>query len=325
MLRVVLIAILVLLAVAAVWLFEGDIPAAEVDARYSNAASRFLTTPDGARLHYRDQGRRDGLPVVLVHGSNASLHTWEPWVAALGDGYRIITLDLPGHGLTGRVPGDDYGPQASSAAVHEVVEHLGLTRFVLGGNSMGGGVTWRYALDHPQSVRAMILVDASGLWSWRRQETSRTGDTPLAFELLRQPWFRALARYLDPYYLTVQGLRAAYNDSPVVDEALIQRYYQLSLREGTRIATLKRFGGFAGATQDAEPDLSVLTQPTLILWGARDTLIGPEVGQRFHELLPNSQLIVYDDLGHVPMEEDPVRTARDVRSFLAGLQAQGSG
>ena len=92
--------LIVLLIAASVFLFEGDIPAAQVDAKYSNAESQFLIMENGARVHYRDQGQEDGMPVVLVHGAMASLHTWEPWVEMLGQRYRVITLDLPAHGLT---------------------------------------------------------------------------------------------------------------------------------------------------------------------------------------------------------------------------------
>lgn len=89
---------IVLLILASVLLFEGDIPAAEIDAKYSNAESKFLVMDNGARVHYRDQGKQDGVPLVLVHGAMASLHTWEPWAEILGERYRVITLDLPAHG-----------------------------------------------------------------------------------------------------------------------------------------------------------------------------------------------------------------------------------
>lgn len=313
----VIAAILGLLLLGGVVVLEGDRPAAVIDARYSSNASRFLARPDGARIHYRDEGRADGLPLVLLHGSNASLHTWEPWVALLGDTYRVITLDLPGHGLTGRVPGDDYSTEAFVDTVLAVTTHLGVERFVLGGNSMGGGVTWRFALAHPDRVAAMVLVDATGLWSWREPGPPRGSGSPIAFRLLGQPWFRGVARNLDPKPLIGQGLRASFHNPELVDDAMIQRYYDLSLREGTRAATLARFG--AARSSEPEPDLAVLTQPTLILWGEHDTLIPPEVGQRFAAVLPDARLIVYPDAGHIPMEEVPERSAADVRSFLEGL------
>lgn len=320
--RILSTLILILLAVvvlAIAFLYKGDLPAAFVDQKYSNEFSEFLTTDDGSRVHYRDQGAKDAaLPVVLIHGSNASLHTWEPWINELKGQYRIITLDLPGHGLTGKVPTGEYGRAAQLGTVSAVVDHLGIDTFILGGNSMGGGVTWRYALENPDRVLGMILVDASGLASWRNDpppDASEAGDTPLAFQLLRQSWFRAIARYLDPRMLVEQGLRSAYNNSPVVTEQLIDRYYELALREGTREATLEMFADYSRSSA-AEPDLGQLDQPTLVMWGARDSLIPVAYANRFAEVLPNATVVIYDDLGHTPMEEAPTRTVRDVEEFL---------
>jgi pimeloyl-ACP methyl ester carboxylesterase len=327
MLRFLITTLALLLIVGVFWLFEDDLPAEEVDRRYSNQASRFLTTGSGARLHFRDQGNKDGLPVVLIPGANASLHTWEGWVDALGDAYRIVTLDLPAHGLTGRVPDADYGRDAQLRAVTAVADELGLQQFVLGGNSMGGGVTWRYALANPGRVMALVLVDSAPPPAWREDQAGSTQRrSPIAFTLLAQPWFRAVARYLDPQLLVAQGLRVAYHDSPVVDDALIARYRDLALRAGSREAILSAFPQpFAqprgAAATDGDP--AQITQPTLILWGAHDTLIDVEFGARFRDAMPDARLVVYSDLGHVPMEEAPARTAADVRAFLDAVLPAG--
>ena len=303
-------------------MYKGDLPASEVDAKYASKHSRFLDVAPGARIHYRDEGNPLGLPLVLVHGSNASLHTWEPWVQRLGNEFRVITLDLPGHGLTGRVVGDDYSSAAFIETINAVVEHLGVSGFALGGNSMGGGATWRYTLAYPEKVSAMILIDASGLPQWGRQrDPSADADDkgrPLAFTLLSKPWFRAIARFIDPYQLAAQGVRASYNNSPMVDQALIDRYYELSIREGTRDATLARFSSYSSRKGETV-DLSVLTQPTLIMWGVEDGLIPVSVAEEFEMVLPNAQKVVYDGIGHIPMEEHPDVSASDVRAFLKTL------
>lgn len=324
-LSTVLLVLLVVLGLGVAFLYKGDLPAAFVDQKYASEASRFLTTDDGARIHYRDEG--EGPAVVLLHGSNASLHTWEPWVETLSRQYRVVTLDLPGHGLTGAVPSGRYGSESQTATINAVVDHLGLETFVLGGNSMGGGATWRYALAHPDRVSAMILVDATGLADWRStaaESEEETGDTPLAFELLAQPWFRAVARYMDPRMLIEQGLPAAYNNSPVVNEELIDRYYELSLREGTREATMARFGAERPRTYTLE-EMATLTQPTLVMWGAQDSLIPVSIAYEFEAILPDTTLAIYDDLGHIPMEEAPARTVQDVLDFLDNLDQREPG
>ena len=282
---------------------------------------------NGARVHYRDEGAADGATVVLIHGAMASLHTWEPWVAILGQHYRVITLDLPGHGLTGQVPEDAYGADPLTETIDAVVNALGVERFVLGGNSMGGGATWRYALTYPQRVRAMILVDSVPPGDWREStaaaapadDAESERSAPIGFALLRQSWFRAIARYLDPAPLVEQGLLSAYNNSPVVNQALIDRYYELILREGTRAAILNRSNSYS--RNGANTDVSALTQPTLVMWGAQDSLIPVRLADQFAQRLPNAQVVIYDDLGHIPMEEDPQRSAADVLNFLDRLPA----
>jgi pimeloyl-ACP methyl ester carboxylesterase len=164
-------------------------------------------------------------------------------------------------------------------------------------------------------------VDASPPPGLRREaeppESRAGGESPIGFALLRQGWFRAIARYLDPKLLIEQGLRSAYNDSPVVDGELVERYYQLIMREGTRASILERSSGARPVRE--EVDLGVLTQPTLVMWGAQDALIPVSVVQEFEQVLPDVASVVYEDLGHIPMEEDPARSAADVMRFLEGL------
>jgi pimeloyl-ACP methyl ester carboxylesterase len=321
-LKIILAAIVVLFVGLGIFFYKGEIPADEVDAKYTSPESQFLSMDNGARVHFRDEGNPDAEAIVLVHGSNASLHTWEPWVEELGNDYRIVTMDLPAHGLTGATPDRNYSSEAQLNTVYAVVEHLGIDQFVLGGNSMGGGVTWRYALEYPEQVTAMLLIDASGLpqwWQERQAEQEEGGrEAPLAFQLLREPWFRVIAKRIDPYYLVEQGVRSSYNNSPVVDEALIDRYYELSLREGTRDATLDRFG--ANRNWDVTYDLSVLDQPTLVMWGKEDSLIPASTADKFAEVLPNTKVVVYKDVGHIPMEEIPERSAQDVLAFLEQIR-----
>ncbi len=305
-----------LVVIAAFWLFERDFPATAVDARFSNTASQFVPLSSGARLHYRDQGNAAGPVLVLLHGSNASLHTWEAWVSRLGDEFRIITLDLPGHGLTGKVPDDNYSTQAYIDSVRELSQHLRLSSFVLGGNSMGGGITWRYTLQHPDQVDAMLLVNASGPGTWYSGSRS---NSPLAFRLLAQPWFRSVARYLDSEYLVAEGLRASHYDPAVVDDALIDRYYNMSMRAGTRHATMVRFGLPPAA--GSEQDLASLEQPALVMWGREDNLIPVSTADRFVQALPHAELVIYDKVGHIPMEEVPDQSAADVRTFLRRIAA----
>jgi pimeloyl-ACP methyl ester carboxylesterase len=132
--------LIIVVAVVGIYLSQlrFDIPAAEVDALYSNSESEFMVLGNGQRVHYRDEGNPEGPTLALVHGSNASLHTWELWVAELADQFRIVSMDLQGHGLTEPAPDDDYSPDAMARLIDEVVTRLGVYRFALAGSSMGG-------------------------------------------------------------------------------------------------------------------------------------------------------------------------------------------
>ncbi|MFZ5730174.1 MAG: alpha/beta fold hydrolase [Pseudomonadota bacterium] len=206
-----------------------DLPYAELEERYASPASRYLETDEGLRIHYRDEGPRDApTTIVLVHGFAASLHAWEPWVARLSPDYRMVSLDLPGHGLT-RAPEDyEITPASQVAVVDAVAGHLELEPFVIAGNSMGGAVAWRYTLAHPDKVRGLVLVNAAG---WPQAEGAESGP-PLVFRLLANPLGRALLRNLDPRPLAKDGLVQAYEDESLVTPELVDRYVAARPRAG---------------------------------------------------------------------------------------------
>jgi pimeloyl-ACP methyl ester carboxylesterase len=280
-----------------------DIPPAELAQQYAQPPSRFLDL-EGLRVHYRDEGQ--GPVLVLLHGSNASLFTWEGWVRELSGRFRVITLDLPGHGLTGPDPKGRYTDTGMAEFLEAFRTQLGLEHFHLAGNSMGGAVAWHYALLHPARVDRLILVDAAGY--------PRNEPPPLVFRAMAAPVVGELLSLVTPRWVVERNVRAVYADPSRVTEPLVTRYHALLLREGNRTATRERIR--LGRDDGMWKRLGELRAPTLILWGAKDTWILSTYGQRFDQDIPDSQLIIYPDLGHVPMEEDPTRTAADVKRFL---------
>ncbi|MGB3320938.1 MAG: alpha/beta hydrolase [Sphingopyxis granuli] len=280
-------------------------------ARYGGADAQFAVGPAGQRIHYRDQGKRDAEALVLLHGSNSSLQTWEPLVRRLGDRYRIVTLDLPGHGLTGGTPDKDYSADGMIAAVDVVAARLDLDRFVLGGNSMGGWVAWRYALARPDRIDALLLLDAAGM-------PLRAGEKPppsnIGFRLLQYPLGRWLAAQITPRSLVERSLRGSVERQDIVTDAMIDRYWNLLRFPGNREATSLR------ATLDREPAMAdrigAIAAPTLILFGKQDRLINPSAAQTFHERIAGSEIVMLDGVGHLPMEEAPDATATAIADFL---------
>ena len=302
--------LLVVLLVSSSFLISADLPRETVVEKYRNDASFFFTLPSGATAHIRDEGNRDGPALFLLHGSNASLHSWEPWVAQLGDIYRLISFDLPGHGLTGPVPGDDYSVAAMAQFTREIADIMKLDRIVLAGNSMGGAVALQFALSHPDRTKALVLISSGGMA--RKADDEAVG----AFRLTSSALLLSLMRYITPRFMIEDTLRGVVADPDnFVTDAMVDRYWELLRMTGNREASIIRFSNPPSGTK-IESRLGEITAPTLILWGAEDQLIKLEYGVRMHAAIFNSQLVGYANVGHLAMEEIPEKTAADTRAFL---------
>ena len=292
--------------------YTPDTDPAKMRAKYANAASQFIDIGGGITVHVRDEGNRNGRAIVLIHGSNASLQTWEPWVRRLGSAYRIISLDLPGHGMTGRNPAGIYDYPVFVDVVDKVMGKLGITRAVIGGNSMGGGVSWMFALAHPNKTDALILVDAAGAPQWQARKV------PIGFKIARMPVLRNLAQLITPRSMLESSLQTSVSKSEIINDAMIDRYWELLRYPGNREATLKRFALVHNNHPATPADLAKIKVPVLILWGEADNLIPFASARWFANALPGSQLIVYPGVGHIPMEEVPDESAAAVKTFLTG-------
>lgn len=313
--RLIVIALTVLLVgllgLAGVF-YQPDVPVGWLRAKYANASSTFLNV-DGVAIHYRDEGplakgpALDSVPLVLLHGTGASLLTWEGWTRRLKAERRVVRLDLPAYGLTGPRPDGDYSMPAYVAFLHHFLQKKGIRRCDLAGNSLGGAIAWRFALTHPLAVRNLILVDAAG---YPLQSTS----VPLAFRLARIPGLSRLLTFVTPRFVIEKSVRAVYAEPNRVSDSLVTQYYDMALRAGNRAAFIQRMRG--PDSDSAWRQLPALRQRTLVLWGQRDGLIPVSNAYRFHRDLPRDTLVILPDAGHVPMEERPAETAGIVRRFL---------
>jgi pimeloyl-ACP methyl ester carboxylesterase len=307
-LALALFCVLIAALVGAGW--ESDRSLAELSPRWAPPPSDFVEL-EGMQVHLRDQGRRDDpLPLLLIHGTSASLHTWEGWVEQLQSERRLISVDLPGFGLTGPDPAGDYRIERYVDFIDAVLNELELEQAVLVGNSLGGWIAWEYALAQPGRVYSLILIDAAGYGSLPKQ-------IPIGFRLARNAWMRPLLEQLLPRFLVRDSVRQVYGDPTKVSEALVDRYFELSLREGNRGALFDRFAQGLGSPDNAAR-VARVSQPTLILWGELDQLIPLGDGQRFAADIEQAELVLLPGLGHVPHEEDPVASVNAVRGFLSG-------
>ena len=312
--------LLMLTALVVALTYEPDRSVDSLVARWALPPSDFMIVK-GQLVHLRDEGpRTDPVPLVLVHGTAASLHTWEGWVAALRAHRRVITFDLPGFGLTGPFTGDyprdDYRADQLARFTLDLLDALHVQRFAIGGNSLGGEVAWRVAAMVPARVDRLILVDATG-YAFVPERI------PVGFEVARIPVVDRLDESLTPRPLVAESVKAVYGDPSRVTGALVDRYFELLTREGNRHALNVRMQEIA--TDLAPARIATLKLPTLILWGAKDRLVPPVNAEHFHRDIAGSQLVVFPGLGHVPHEEDPKTTVAPVLAFLAPAAAAASG
>ena len=294
-----------------VFTWAPDIPVQELTARWARPPSQFLEI-NGMQVHLRDEGPHDDpAPIVLLHGTSASLHTWEGWAQALRDKRRVIRFDLPGFALTGPNRQNDYSIATYVTFVRAAMDKLGVQRFVVAGNSLGGEIAWSVAAQMPDRVAGLILVDASG---YAPETFGDKRSVPLGFRIATTPGLRSIMQYTLPRGVVERSVRNVYGDPSKVTPELVDLYMDMTQREGNRQALARRFE--QGDTADVS-QLKKITARTLVLWGGKDRLVPLEAGRRFAKDIAGAKLVVYDDLGHVPQEEDPARTVAEVKRFLA--------
>jgi pimeloyl-ACP methyl ester carboxylesterase len=283
--------------------------------KYENHASRYVVV-DGLRVHYRDEGQdKEKAPtLVLLHGVMASLHTWDGWVEALRPHYRIIRIDLPGFGFSDHVPADAYTPQASIARLHDLLMTLGVERFHLGGNSLGGLLSWYYAATHPERVERMVLVSPIA-YPQKLPFIIGTVSGRIVGDIAK--------RITTPRFIVDQNVRMVYGDPTTIAPGVEDRYYELLQYGENRVAMVDTFRALRRFSSDASIAKRIrdVRAPTLIMWGDKDRWVPPALTDRWKADLQGVTIRMYPGLGHVAMEELPEVTARDAHAFLSGASA----
>jgi pimeloyl-ACP methyl ester carboxylesterase len=287
-----------------VWAWTPDLKRADLEALYL-AEPGDMVEISGVRLHLRDEGPRDAPAVLLLHGFGSSLQTWDGWVGELSKTYRTVRFDLPGAGLSGPDPRNNYSEARNIEIVLAVLDRLGIARATLVGNSIGGRIAWRFAAAQPARTRALVLVSPDGFAS----EGFAYGAK---FEA---PWLLRAMRYFLPAAALRPSLIAAYARPEALDEATFRRYFDLMRAPESRANLIARLE--QTVLEPPEPLLARIIAPTLLLWGAKDRLIPISNADDYLRSLPNAKLVALPDLGHVPQEEASAASLAPVLGFLA--------
>ncbi len=287
---------------AAAWVYR-DISADVLEARYTTPASRFLNV-DGVRIHYRDEG--SGPPLVLIHANFGSLLSWDDWIDTLKARHRVLRFDMTGHGLTGPDGSGDYSLERTVQLTGRFVDALGLNRFAIGGTSIGGTVAMHYAAAHPDRVEHLILLNPGALEGRSVQQAG--GKLPRIANILE---------FITPRFLASYMLRSRYGDPAKVDDKLIDRWYEMWLREGQRAAILARLRSYSSA--DLDTVTAAVRVPTLILWGEKNPQVPVAQAEELRKMLVNApevKVITYPGVGHMAADEAGPLIARDVLAYL---------
>ena len=286
-----------------------DIPAAELEAKYARPDSRFIEL-DGVRMHYLDEGT--GPVVMLLHANFSNALDWDPWADALEDQYRVIRFDMTSHGLTGPDPGGDYSQARTLQLMEAFIAALKLDDLTLAGTSLGGTLAIHYAAKHPDRVQRLILLSPGSL---EGKERRARGGVPRVGYVLKYILPRALPEFM---------LSSGFGDPAALPESLVDRWYDLWRRDGQREAQLDRLSQYQAG--DIEGRIRSLRVPVLLLWGELNTTAKFSQAATFRELLrdtPSLTFIPYPGLGHMALQEDGARMARDVRAWLAAPATPG--
>ena len=312
-----------MVTILVIFIFSGihlDIPREELEEKYATGSSQFLDLSDGTRIHFRDEGNAKNPTVILLHGFNGSLLNFDRLVPLLVEDYRLVSIDLPGFGLTGAIPSADYSTESFIDTVTTLTTHLGIEKFSIAGNSMGGGVAWRYALNNPRKVESLILIASSGVMTEEdsRKFAERKDNSPIVWRVMNSNILKRFLNYYTPKFFATQGLKVSVYDQKLANIEHAMQFHDLVLLEGSRNAILSMSMGSRSKMHGPE-SLSRIEAPTLVIHGDKDNIIPIERSQVFEEYIDNVEIKIYSQIGHLPMYEDPNKTANDIKSFLQNL------
>lgn len=257
---------------------------------------------DGQTVRYRETGRKDAPAVVLLHGFTDSLQTWDGLAEQLGEDFRVIRPDLPGHGLSGPAPNGDYSNVALVAFVGDFLDAAQVEQPVLVGNSLGGLAAWRFAASNPDAVSGLVLLSPGGV------PHNGIADVPIAVPAM-------LSFYLKKAPET--GVRAALSsmhvDKTLVTDERVDQFWDLMQTPGNGEAFVARAGAFT--LPDPTEDMQRIKVPTAIIWGAQDNVLPVAHAEIFATNVPNADVIILENVGHMPQSEAVERVANTIRGL----------
>jgi len=289
---------------AALYLWTPDKSKSELEKIYSSPKNAYVNAL-GVNIHYQDTGpSKNPIPILFLHGFGASLQTWDTWSQSLSNEYRVISVDLPGFGLTGEDPSGIYTDERSVEVLEAFLKALQISKVVLVGNSMGGKFAWQFTARYPNQVAKLVLISPDGYASPGIEYGKKT-EIPAIAQLYRY--------FFSKTFLTM-NLEPAYANPKTLNDDLVNRYYDLMLAPGVRGAILARMQ--QTVLKDPVPSLANIQVPTLLIWGEKDAFIPISNSNDYLKVMPNVKRVSLPNIGHLPQEEQPTIGLAALKEFL---------
>lgn len=284
-----------------------EIPFEDLTDRYTNEYSKWVEV-NGLKIHYQEVG--EGPTIVLVHGIMSSLQTWDDWVLELSKSYRVISLDVPGFGLTGAPESiDDFNEEYLLNTFAKFIDVIELDNFSIAGNSLGGYIAAQYASNYPNRVDHLILLDP----------VAYPQEVPWIIGFATAPVISSIGGVFQPPLLITMNVKQVYGDHQRIQRRHMDRYVHMAQRSGAKAAYIKVMEILdERSSQETPLPFAQIKAPTLLMWGEADPWVPVELSQRWKEDIKDSQLVIYPGVGHMPMEEIPGKTVMDAIAFLNG-------
>jgi len=278
---------------------------------FHSERSRFADV-DGVRVHYQEAGDPKAPALVLIHGFASSTLVWSKVFLRLAEaGFRVIAVDMLGFGYSGKPRNGEYTIAGQASLLVGLLDRLQINRATLVGSSYGGAVSATCALDYPQRIDKLVLIGTVN------------NNRPLGYKLMRVFSSPVFGDVVSPLLIGSRRLlrrrmkRVYDRHEWVLDERRVDARHLPLRASGTQRAIIRTVRGWDAERISREAHL--ITQPTLLLWGENDREIPLADGERLHELIPGSRLIVFLNCGHLPHEEYPEEFTGVVADFATQI------
>ena len=266
-----------------------------------------FTLTSGDKLVYAENANLTGEPLLLIHGFGGNKDNFTRIADELED-YHLIIPDLLGFGESSKPMSADYRSQAQATRLHELLQAKGLAKNIhIGGNSMGGAISVAYAAKYPKDVKSLWLVDSAGFWSAgvpKSLEGATLENNPLLINS-KEDFYKMydFVMYKPPYL--PKSVKAVFAQERInnkeLDAKILEQIVTDNVEERAQIIA----------------DYNI---PTLVVWGEKDQVIKPETVNVIKDIIPQAQVIMMEDIGHVPMIEAVEQTAEDYKGFREGIK-----